>query len=68
MSATTVAPQINIPMFLQAALWQCFERMRHALGWGDVSPLEDLLTDNERLFLQVSLCATIAMVILRRLQ
>ena len=68
MSATTAAPQINrkqtrtevdgqiqksIPMFLQAALRQCFERMSHALRWGDVSLRDDPLTDNVRLFLNV---------------
>ena len=81
MSATTAAPQINrkqtrtevdgqiqksIPMFLQAALRQCFERMSHALRWGDVSLRDDPLTDNVRLFLKVSLFAAIA-VILRQL-
>ena len=77
MSATKVAPQINrkqtraevdrqiqksIPMYLQAALWKCFERMfgKHTLieslalrWWGDVSLRDDPVTGNERLFLKV---------------
>ena len=77
MSATKVTPQINrkqtraevdrqiqksIPMYLQAALWKCFERMfgKHTLieslalrWWGDVSLRDDPVTGNERLFLKV---------------
>ena len=68
MSATTAAPQINIPMFLQAALCQCFERMSRALRRGDVSLRDDPLTDNVRLFLEVCLVTAIAVVILGKLQ
>ena len=73
MSATKVAPQINrkqtrvevdgqiqksIPMYLQAAPWQRFEKMvgKHtlidscALRWGDVSLRDDPVTGNEPLF------------------
>lgn len=68
MSATTAAPRINrkqnraevdgqiqksIPMYLQAALCKGFEKMRHALRWGDVSLRDDPVTSNERLFLKV---------------
>ena len=40
-------------MYFQAALCQCFERMSHALRWGDVSLRDDPVTGNERLFLKV---------------
>ena len=73
MSATKAAPQINrkqtrvevdgqiqnsIPMYLQAAPWQRFEKMfgKHtlidscALRWGDVSLRDDPVTGNEPLF------------------
>lgn len=68
MNATTAAARVNrkqtraevdgqiqksIPMYLQAALCQCFERMSHALRWGDVSLRDDPVTGNERLFLKV---------------
>ena len=45
--------QKSIPMYLQAALCQCFERMSHALRWGDVSLRDDPVTGNEQLFLKV---------------
>ena len=68
MNATTAAARVNrkqtqaevdgqiqksIPMYLQAALCQCFERMSRALRWGDVSLRDDPVTGNERLFLKV---------------
>lgn len=68
MNATTTAAWVNrkqtraevdgqihksIPMYLQAALCQCFEKMSHALKWGYVSLREDPVTGNERLFLKV---------------
>ena len=68
MNATTAAARVNrkqtraevdgqiqksIPMYLQAALCQCFERMSHALRWGDVFLRDDPVTGNERLFLKV---------------
>ena len=76
MSTTKAAPQINrkqtraevdgqiqksIPMYLQAAPWQRFEKMfgKHtpiqsrALRRGDVSLRDDPVTGNERLFLKV---------------
>ena len=68
MNATTAAARVNrkqtraevdgqiqksIPMYLQAALCQCFERMSHALRWGDVSLRDDPVTGNEGLFLKV---------------
>ena len=68
MNATTAAARVNrkqtraevdgqiqksISMYLQAALCQCFERMSHALRWGDVSLRDDPLKGNERLFLKV---------------
>ena len=58
MNATTAAARVNrkqtraevdgqiqksISMYLQAALCQCFERMSHALRWGDVSLRDDPL-------------------------
>lgn len=51
----------SLPMFVQAALWRCFERMfgkrtlveSRGLRWGDVSLRGDPATDNERLFLKV---------------
>ena len=75
-SATQAPPQVNrkrtraevddqiqksLPMYVQAALWQCFERMfgkrtlveSRGLRWGDVSLRGDPATGNERLFLKV---------------
>ena len=51
----------SLPMFVQAALWQCFERMfgkrtlveSRGLRWGDVSLQDDPATGNERLVLKV---------------
>ena len=53
--------QKSLPMYVQAALWQCFERMfgkrtlveSRGLRWGDVSLRGDPATGNERLFLKV---------------
>ena len=53
--------QKSLPMYIQAAPWQCCERMfrkrtlveSYSLRWPDVSLRRDPATGNERLFLKV---------------